>query len=454
MRRYIAVEEAEFWDESEDFNGVDIESAMEEAEVMEEAARELAAEITADNAEAERAADLSDSLEDLAVVASSIDEATPAETQLIQLAGDMATAGDDEVTSEDIVPATESFVGKRIAVEGFVEKVKQIWEAIKKYLKDLWDKVEKFFYNIFGAIPRVRKQVKALRERLADTQDAGKSLDKDGKKFELSSGLESLKVNEKVATSIGAVLEAFAASVKAGEELFKSKEIAKFGQSIAKAIDKYDPETAAAASKKLNTVVSSVLNKPITLDKLSGVNRFSKDYEVFGMTGCLGGKAFIARVRKGLMDAKTPLENAEILRSYRVEFTTLTDKKVKAPASVKFETLTFDQMDKALIAISDALSMLEAFHRGSARKDMLAAAKEVEKACDEVEAQQAKSENLSATDEATMLACQRAVYKMNMMYGSIVSTSTTQGYQLLLTNCRTVMMLVSRSLSQYKGEAK
>ena len=27
MRRYIAVEEAEFWDESEDFNGVDIESA-------------------------------------------------------------------------------------------------------------------------------------------------------------------------------------------------------------------------------------------------------------------------------------------------------------------------------------------------------------------------------------------------------------------------------------------
>ena len=128
MRRYIAVEEV--WDETEDFNGVDIESAMEEAEVMEEEARELAAEITADNAEAERAADLSDSLEDLAVVASSIDEATPAETQLIQLAGDMATAGDEEVTSEDIVPATESFVGQRIAVEGFVEKAKQIWEAI------------------------------------------------------------------------------------------------------------------------------------------------------------------------------------------------------------------------------------------------------------------------------------------------------------------------------------
>jgi putative nucleotidyltransferase with HDIG domain len=223
MRRYIAVEEAEFWDESEDFNGVDIESAMEEAEVMEEAARVLAAEITADNAEAERAADLSDSLEDLAVVASSIDEATPAETQLIQLAGDMATAGDEEVTSEDIVPATESFVGQRIAVEGFVEKAKQIWEAIKKYLKDLWVKVEKFFYNIYGAIPRVRKQVKALRERLTDAQDAGKSLDEDGKKFELSSGLESLKVNEKVATSIGEVMEAFAASVKAGEELFKSK---------------------------------------------------------------------------------------------------------------------------------------------------------------------------------------------------------------------------------------
>ena len=200
-------------------------------------------------------------------------------------------------------------------------------------------------------------------------KDAGKSLDKDGKKFELSSGLESLKVNEKVATSIGAVLEAFAASVKAGEELFKSKEIAKFGQSIAKAINKYDPETAAAAGEKLNNVVNSVLNKPITLGKLSGVNRFSKDYDVFGMTGCLGGKAFIARVRKGLMDAKTPLENAEILRSYRVEFTTLTDKKVKAPASVKFETLTFDQMDKALIAVGDALSMLEAFHRGSARKD-------------------------------------------------------------------------------------
>ena len=454
MRRYIAVEEAEVWDETEDFNGVDIESAMEQAEVMEEEARELAAEITADNAEAERAADLSDSLEDLAVVASSIDEATPAETQLIQLAGDMATAGDEEVTTEDIVPATESFVGQRIAVEGFVEKAKQIWEAIKKYLKDLWAKVEKFFYNIAGAIPRVRMQVKVLRYRMGEVQDAGKSLDKDGEKFELSSGLESLKVDEKVATSFGEVMEAFDASVKAGKELFKSKEIAKFGQSIAKAIGNYDPETAAAAGEKLNEVVSSVLNKPITLGKLSGVNRFSKDYDVFGVTGCLGGKAFIARIRQGLMNAKTPLENAEILRSYRVEFTTLADKKVKAPASVKFETLTFEQIDKALIAVADALNMLETFHRGSCRKDMLAAAKEVVKACDKVEAQQATPEKLSATDEATMIACQRAVYKMNMMYGSIVSTSTTQGYQLLLTNCRTVMMLVSRSLGQYKDEAK
>lgn len=447
MRRFIAKEE---FDENEDFVGVDVTTATEELEVMEEEGRELGAEILAENAEAERSVDIADSLEDIAVVADGVEEATPAETQLVQIAGDMATAGSDDVSAEDVVPATEHFVGRRIATEGLVEKAKEIWEAIKRWLKNIWKKVETFFYKIFGAVPRLRKQVEALRKRLTEVQDKGWGIKSDSKTFELSSGLEGLRVGESVKKKWSEIKDAVKTSKDSFEKVFLGKDFAKYGDEIAKLISEFDPETDVQAKSSLDAITSKLNNNTyVDGGKVVSATKFGNDFTVKTFGDMLGGKSLTKRVKKvNSFNTLSELEKAEFARSSRVEFTSLTNKKIKTPESVKFETLNNSEIESALDDAETLLDTLERFHRGSARKDILKSAKEIEKACDKVE-KQYDSVDEEATGRETILACTRAVYKLNMVYASVVSAATTQGFNLCLSNVRTLIMLVSRSLSQY-----
>lgn len=447
MRRFIAKEE---FDENEDFVGVDVTTATEELEVMEEEGRELGAEILAENAEAERSVDIADSLEDIAVVADGVEEATPAETQLVQIAGDMATAGSDDVSAEDVVPATEHFVGRRIATEGLVEKAKEIWEAIKRWLKNIWKKVETFFYKIFGAVPRLRKQVEALRKRLTEVQDKGWGIKSESKTFELSSGLEGLRVGDSVKKKYTELKDAVKVSKASFEKVFLSKDFAKYGDEIAKLINDFDPETEDQAKKSLGDIVTKIDNNTyFNGGKANSATKFGSDVSVKDFGDMLGGKSLIKRIKISKnFNALSALEKAEIVRTLRIEFTNLTNKKLKTPESVKFETLNNSEIEAALDDAETLLDTLERFHRGSARKDILKSAKEIEKACDKVE-KQYDSVDEEATGRDTILACTRAVYKLNMVYASVVSAATTQGFNLCLSNVRTLIMLASRSLSQY-----
>lgn len=446
MRRFIAKEE---FDENEDFVGVDVTTATEELEVMEEEGRELGAEILAENAEAERSVDIADSLEDIAVVADGVEEATPAETQLVQIAGDMATAGSDDVSAEDVVPATEHFVGRRIATEGLVEKAKEIWEAIKRWLKNIWKKVETFFYKIFGAVPRLRKQVEALRKRLREVQDKGWGIKSDSKTFELSSGLEGLRVGDSVKKKWSEIKNAVGISKSSFEKVFLDKDFAKYGNEIAELINDFDPETENQARASLNTIAIKLRKDTRFNGSPTDTDKFGSETTVFTFGNMLGGKSLIKRYKSsGKFDRLSELEKAEVVRTIRVEFTSITKKKLKTPESVKFETLNDSEIETVLDNAESLLDTLERFHRGSARKDILKSAKEIEKACDKVE-KQYDSIDEEATGRETILACTRAVYKLNMVYASMVSAATTQGFNLCLSNVRTLIMLASRSLSQY-----
>lgn len=446
-----------FWTVAvEDWNDEEypVEISTEEAEVMQAEATELGNEILGEVDTVNAMIDKTDSLEDLAVVADSVEEATPQEVQLVQVAGDLATAGIEEVSGDDLVPAAESFVGGKIAVESITEQVKSIWQNIKRWLKEVWARVEKFFYNIFGAIPRLRKDVKGALERLEKIEDEGKVIGKDNKTFEITSGIAGLLVGSTPVKKDTDFIKALETSKSALSSVFKTTAIAKAGDKLAAAFDKFDPATPEAAAKSLDKVLTTTQD---ALDEMSsglalkavGISKWS-DFDVLAQEGLLGGKALVGRVRKA-GQRQTILEAAEKSRSFRLEFTSLANKEVKLPDSVKFETMSVSKMKDVLKAVEGLLDVLEDFHRGTGRKDLLKAKDKLVSASDKLES---RFKTADDAKEREILPYARAMYKLNTMYTTVVSASTIQGYQLGLANVRTALLLVAKSAAQYKAQDK
>lgn len=440
----------------EDWNDEEypVDICTEEAEVMENEANEIAQDVQAETADAERALDVADSLEDMAVVTDDITEATPAETQLVQIAGDMAAAGDADTGGDEIVPATEAYIGKRIAAEGFREKAREIWANIKAWLKKIWTKIEKFFYKIFGSIPRLRKQIKAMDSRVDKLDEEGASLKDDGKTFNLTSGIGGLIVDSSPIKKGSELKTALGNTTEAIVRVTNGTNISTLGNDIADKLRDFKAATSEEALESLKSLNTKVLSSQGKVCKLFGSPESSSKwpkFKVVASKGILGGKDLVYRVREDASTNANPIEYSEYLRSCRIEFASLSNKDVKLPDEVKFTTLTISEMRELLKDASKTLDALESFNRGSGKKEVLKAKDAIATASDKLEKSTANNES-SNEGERNILACVRAAYKYNMMYTTIASTATTQAYQVGLQAVRTVLMLAARSCSQYKVE--
>lgn len=448
MRKFMVAYEA--WEGAEYDN--DMEISQEKAEVMETEAKTLETEMSNDVQDAERALDTADSMEDLAIIADSVDEATPTETALMQVAGDMAVAGTD-VDPEDVVPATECFKGRRVAAEGFRETARNIWAAIKKFVKDIWAKLEKWFYNIFGAIPLLRKSIEKTRKRMEETLNDGKFIQSDGKKFELNNGLDSLRVGQDVKTKATDVNTAANKFKEVIEGLLDGGMVAKYGEKVADAIEDYEGDTlsnAGTSARKISTTLNK--NKPIfAFVNTTTSHEFGSEYTVQASTGVLGGREFVCRY-KAVQPAgqnATALENLNEARSVRFSFQQLSTK-VKTKDSIQFETMKTSEIEESMEIAKSILDTLENFHRRKGKKDLEKSRDRIEKACNQVESQSGKvDDNVTTTNQREILAYTRAVYKFAPAYASLASTVLTQSYNIGLQIVRTLLMLSSRSLSQY-----
>lgn len=95
--------------------------------------------------DATRSIEIVEALEDLAVVANSITNATTQETNLIEAGGNIAVAG-TLADPNSLIPSMESFIGQSISMEDFKfkEKLTKIWNEFLKLMKDIWKKVSDF----------------------------------------------------------------------------------------------------------------------------------------------------------------------------------------------------------------------------------------------------------------------------------------------------------------------
>lgn len=449
MRRFIAAEQ-EDWNDLEHPGNI----SVEEAEVMEETAISQSEELTEEVAEANRMLDVADSMEDLAVVTEPIVEATPAETQLVQIAGDMAVAGSDEVTAEDLVPATESFVGRRIASEAFMDKAREIWERIKQWLKEVWAKVEKFFYNIFGTIPRAKKKLEALEKRIEDIEDDGKTLGKDGRTFDLSSGIGSLMVGNAPVKGAKGLLDGLDVTKQAVEKCFSKSTFTGISDAITKGIENFNFKNTDGAESSL-TALNTALATALDTKGLPGVavvtdSKF-ENQTVIALRGVLGGRDLVFRFPKKADTSKTSaLQIAEKLRQSRLEFTN-TYKTVKEPDEIKFNTLSLSECRDVIEKCQELLVVMEKFHRGSDRKEILKGKDELIKASERFAKDWDKDfSDEESTTRRAIRPYANALIKYNTFYTTLCVTATQQAFAVTRQSVNAAIMVVSRSLSQYK----
>lgn len=91
--------------------------------------------------EIDRASDIAEALENMQVIMSGNEEPTARELALINVANQMAMAGDENKVV--LVPAEESYYRRHTALEGIGEAIANVWKAI-------WSMISKLFSAIFS----------------------------------------------------------------------------------------------------------------------------------------------------------------------------------------------------------------------------------------------------------------------------------------------------------------
>lgn len=437
--------------------------SFEEYQVVKAEAAQDLAEIQADESEAERAMDTADSLEDLVAVADTVDSATPTEVALVQVAGDIATAGTN-MTSEEIVPVGESYIGRSIATEGIVDTVKKIWASIKKFVKDMWAKVTSWFNKFFGTLPNLRKRIEALRKRLEEIQSGGYKLEGDNKKFTLTN-VTAVSVNNTPIKDGKGIIAALKNEYVTKDFLTDSKDITKGLEVLLDKLESID------TSKPEDVMQSGLIVGGFLLEIYDKVNvkavedgDYSKKVE-FGLLGNKGVGVYVKLIANGttpdfkvrdrsaksnkknkadfenhLNHIKTMIKNLksthpdfcdkaikiidEIAQkgdySKVFEINTIAstiassfkfrlvepDTKKKLPDDIQFTTLTTSDIDAMLEVSEEILDNLEAYEKSSAKKDADKLRERFDKFCDTLDKDVSKididevKENMPGKDEA------------------------------------------------------
>jgi hypothetical protein len=116
--------------------------------------------------EIDRASDIAEALENMQVIMSDGEEPTARELALINVANQMAMAGDENKVA--LVPAEESYYRRHTALKGIGEAIANVWKAIWGMISRLFNAIFSLFGGSSGAggsVARIEKHLKKVSER-------------------------------------------------------------------------------------------------------------------------------------------------------------------------------------------------------------------------------------------------------------------------------------------------
>lgn len=420
--------------------------SMEEEQVMMGEAAADAAEIATEITEAERVVEVSNALEDLAAVADQIEEASPAETALVEIAGDMAVAGTD-IQPDEIVPVMESYRGGKIATEGLKERAVTMVKNIIEFVKSIWERIKKFFYNIFGAIPSMRKRVKSLKEKAEATYNAP-ALDNAKKTFPVKRGVASLCVDMTPVKTAKEVSDAVTKLQEAADFVYgpSIERRAELGKKLAEAIADFDPTKADGQAKSFAEEVGKFIGSL----KVPGTSTAPAQdgFDVTAGNQLLGNVRLMRRVFKST--GKDVLADLDAHRRSGVELTSSREKGGSIPGDFAFNTMKAQEAEEILTKIEKILDVLEDYNKGKNSKSVDDAKKKMEDAS----AKATKSfDSMSNAEEGSAERSAYPIYKAmvgyNVAYARWVQSPAVTFANHVMTELNAVMTVVQASLAQY-----
>lgn len=435
-------------------------SLEEEQDLVVEATAEGAAIDTELN-EVDRMADMSDALEDLAVVADGIagengdGEATQTEAALMDTVANAAVAGTD-VEASEIVPAMESHSGKRrYAAESIRERARAIWEAIKKILKQVWDKITSFIYKIFGTIPTLRRRVEDLKKRVRD--NGSRTIEE--KKITVTSGISALSANYKTPSNAAELRKNFLTLLNLDKHLYGDAfdSAIKLGETVVDGINDFDPEKAEATAKDFLDKVTDVMGKAKKSGMITnsvGGNRFGEQVEA-KMSEPLLGNISIVNKRPLYVEHKSgagsTLGLLEQIRSYGTEVVQTSEKPKDMPNTFEMSTATNSEMSSLLDDVTDMLDVLEKFQRGKRADEMKKIKGKLETASDKATTAMNKLSNKEDKADQVAVPYYRALLNFNQAYARWTKDPALPMVSHSLASIRGVVNVVQKSLSNYKA---
>lgn len=414
-------------------------SLEEEAVVVDEAAQDTQ-EIAENLAEAERVLEVSDSLEDLAVVADSIEEATPTETALIENAAQMAVAG-TEVAPEQIVPAMESFKGGKIATESIRDVARRIWENIQRLVKSIWERIVGYF-RVNVILGNLSKKIEAFEKKAKEAGDRKK----DANKIKIRVGASALAAGHKQAKNGAQIRNNFKTISNAAEYAFKenAEHVAKKGKAIADIIKDFEPENASKNLAALRATLAQ--QKAPKLPGQSGGGKKVGDFTVFTGDDLMGGGNLKLKVYES-DESDSPLGALDRMRSANAELDT--SAKPAPGGETEIDTLTIGEVEGLLDDAKAVIKLMTEFHKGAQFTKLKSVGDELRNASSKAMTAVSKMKPTDA-GQGQVIAEYRAALNFNTAYTRWVHQPAIPVHGRLLTSIRAILSVCGQSLDQYE----
>jgi len=317
----------------------------------------------------ERMLQMSDGLEDLAVIAENIETATPVEAALINASAQMAVAGTD-VDATEIVPAMEAHgrVGMEMA-ETLREKAKAIWDSVHGALAGVRESIAEWFRKNVGVVPLLRSHVDEIRGEL------DKYAKEKATPIKFTWSTDFFIVGDRKITNFKDLKEVVAdelATLKWVAEDY-AKGLLKVGEGIAKAYADYKQDDIEGFAKDLTAALRHEAKFPG--HKESTARRPSSTTYVGAALFCgvsLVQHDMIAR-NKGDMAAE--LEAART-STIVVEDTNLKTKVV--PTEIRFDAFELSECYELLDMVTEIADIVEHFNRSAFPKELQEVTKRID----------------------------------------------------------------------------
>jgi hypothetical protein len=417
---------------------------LDEEVVDLQAADEAQAQAVADVAETTRVEDVTDVMLNVADTLETTNEITPQQAMLTDTVSEMAVAGSDG-DPDDVIPTAADVVEGKVSLESFVEDIRkraaEIWQRIRAFCLEIWKTIKEFFSRIFHAAPRLLSNVKDLREKVAARKKEAGELAAKSDTVTVMVGTNSISYPEYMVHNAKELTKGLGELGSLGRYAFGPylKDCKAMGEYVATELKKFDPKNAGEHLK----------NVALNVQK-NNFGSFPGNPQT-GYLGCFD----VDPVR--LDKNKTrDLSHAQVVAALRNSGMKLRPRQGSASlVNTKngFQTMTFAEMEQTLNSVEALVKQVVAFESSADGKAIEKVRQDLIDGGNHASAEVAKlagNDDAGKMERAFALDVMKAMANFNTTLTRWMTELTMPVTKKIYQTCRTSLVLVDKSLDQYK----